>query len=139
MCSYSSFRHCIYKASPTTNPSFLLHSQSPSASQNVLILVEKWSKCRQLLFFSQIHNGFRLNSNPLFLVSSQVLDEYPDGNAWLGERGYRSGTSSKSGEWPVSYHGTSKPGANGIIVSKYEVNLISFIIIIIIKSNEVAI
>ncbi|GAA6215368.1 uncharacterized protein LOC108893845 isoform X2 [Lates japonicus] len=49
----------------------------------------------------------------------KVLDKYPDGNAWLGERGHCTTTESKPGEWPVSYHGTSKIGARGIIVSRY--------------------
>ncbi|KAK2809668.1 hypothetical protein Q5P01_000502, partial [Channa striata] len=48
----------------------------------------------------------------------QVLDKYEDGNTWLGTR-YRS-TDSKPGEWPVSYHGTSKPGAEGIIDGGYK-------------------
>ncbi|XP_074489731.1 uncharacterized protein LOC141766644 [Sebastes fasciatus] len=42
----------------------------------------------------------------------RVLDDYED-NTWLGTR-YRS-TESVPGEWPVSYHGTSKKGAGGII------------------------
>ncbi|XP_063067594.1 uncharacterized protein LOC134459223 [Engraulis encrasicolus] len=46
-----------------------------------------------------------------------VLDKYPDGNAWLGTPGYR--TCSAPGEWPVSYHGTSKAGAEGIIEDCY--------------------
>ncbi|XP_073327968.1 uncharacterized protein [Pagrus major] len=47
----------------------------------------------------------------------KVLDDY-DGNAWLGTR-YRS-TQSVPGEWPVSYHGTSKKGADGIIQGHYK-------------------
>ncbi|XP_073328648.1 uncharacterized protein [Pagrus major] len=47
----------------------------------------------------------------------RVLDDY-DGNAWLGTR-YRS-TQSVPGEWPVSYHGTSKKGADGIIQGHYK-------------------
>lgn len=54
---------------------------------------------------------------------SQVLDNY-DGNAWLGTR-YRS-TQSVPGEWPVSYHGTSKKGADGIIAGHYKVRLYQF-------------
>ncbi|XP_062276697.1 uncharacterized protein LOC133981853 [Scomber scombrus] len=47
----------------------------------------------------------------------KVLDKY-DENAWLGTR-YRS-TQSVPGEWPVSYHGTSKKGAEGIISGYYK-------------------
>ncbi|XP_038561403.1 uncharacterized protein LOC119893362 [Micropterus salmoides] len=47
----------------------------------------------------------------------RVLDKY-DGNTWLGNR-YRS-TESVPGEWPVSYHGTSKEGAEGIIAGFYK-------------------
>nr|XP_024659030.1 uncharacterized protein LOC101474011 [Maylandia zebra] len=47
----------------------------------------------------------------------KVLDKY-DGNAWLGTQ-YRS-TQSVPGEWPVSYHGTSKEGAEGIIEGFYK-------------------
>ncbi|XP_038561407.1 uncharacterized protein LOC119893366 [Micropterus salmoides] len=47
----------------------------------------------------------------------KVLDKY-DENTWLGNR-YRS-TESVPGEWPVSYHGTSKAGAEGIIERSYE-------------------
>ncbi|XP_061140220.1 uncharacterized protein LOC133157584 isoform X2 [Syngnathus typhle] len=51
----------------------------------------------------------------------KVWDKYPDGNAWLGERGYRTTTTySVPGEWPVSYHGTSKNGARAIIVTNYQ-------------------
>ena len=41
----------------------------------------------------------------------KVLDKYED-NTWLGERGTR--TASTAGEWPVSYHGTTKEAAEGI-------------------------
>nr|XP_004556396.2 uncharacterized protein LOC101472750 [Maylandia zebra] len=47
----------------------------------------------------------------------KVLNKY-DGNTWLGTR-YRS-TASVPGEWPVSYHGTSKEGAGGIIEGFYK-------------------
>ncbi|XP_053283404.1 uncharacterized protein LOC128444773 [Pleuronectes platessa] len=47
----------------------------------------------------------------------KVLDKYP-GNTWLGTT-YR-GTQSSPGEWPVSYHGTSKTGADGIIGDHYQ-------------------
>ncbi|XP_062246681.1 uncharacterized protein LOC133955712 [Platichthys flesus] len=47
----------------------------------------------------------------------KVLDKYP-GTTWLGTT-YR-GTQSSPGEWPVSYHGTSKTGAEGIIGDHYE-------------------
>ncbi|CAB1434909.1 unnamed protein product [Pleuronectes platessa] len=48
---------------------------------------------------------------------SHVLDKYP-GTTWLGTR-YRS-IQSSPGEWPVSYHGTSKTGAEGIIGNHYK-------------------
>ncbi|CAB1434907.1 unnamed protein product [Pleuronectes platessa] len=41
------------------------------------------------------------------------------GNTLLGTT-YRS-TQSSPGEWPVSYHGTSKTGADGIIGDHYKV------------------
>ncbi|KAL2086900.1 hypothetical protein ACEWY4_017959 [Coilia grayii] len=47
----------------------------------------------------------------------KVLDKYADGNAWLGSAGYRKG--SDPNEWPVSYHGTNRPGAQGIIDDHY--------------------
>lgn len=47
----------------------------------------------------------------------RVLGDYED-NTWLGTR-YRS-TESVPGEWPVSYHGTSKKGAEGIIEGYYK-------------------
>lgn len=47
----------------------------------------------------------------------KILNKYED-NKWLGTR-YRS-TSSVPGEWPVSYHGTSKQGADGIIEGFYK-------------------
>ncbi|XP_057693582.1 uncharacterized protein LOC130916697 isoform X4 [Corythoichthys intestinalis] len=50
----------------------------------------------------------------------KVWDKYPDGNVWLGERGHCTTTYSKLGEWPVSYHGTSKNGARAIIVTNYQ-------------------
>ncbi|XP_071783433.2 uncharacterized protein LOC139933267 [Centroberyx gerrardi] len=48
----------------------------------------------------------------------KVLDKYSGGNAWLG-KSWRS-TQSEPGEWPVSYHGTSQKGAEGIIEGHYE-------------------
>ncbi|XP_019737345.1 metabotropic glutamate receptor 8-like isoform X2 [Hippocampus comes] len=50
----------------------------------------------------------------------KVWDKYPDGNVWLGERGHGTTTCSKPGEWPVSYHGTTKNGARAIIVTNYQ-------------------
>ncbi|CAB1435846.1 unnamed protein product, partial [Pleuronectes platessa] len=47
----------------------------------------------------------------------KVLDKYP-GTTWLGTT-YRS-IQSSPGEWPVSYHGTSKTGAGGIIGDHYQ-------------------
>ncbi|KAI3370976.1 hypothetical protein L3Q82_023630, partial [Scortum barcoo] len=47
----------------------------------------------------------------------KVLHKYED-NKWLGTQ-YRS-TASVPGEWPVSYHGTSKQGAEGIIEGFYK-------------------
>ncbi|CAI5641795.1 unnamed protein product [Oreochromis niloticus] len=47
----------------------------------------------------------------------KVLDKY-DGNEWLGTAGYR--TRSVSGEWPVSYHGTSYDSACEIIKGRFK-------------------
>ncbi|GAA6215373.1 uncharacterized protein LOC108893838 [Lates japonicus] len=47
----------------------------------------------------------------------KILDKYCE-NTWLGTQ-YRS-TQSCPGEWPVSYHGTSKKGAEGIIEGYYK-------------------
>ncbi|XP_031610717.1 uncharacterized protein LOC116332017 [Oreochromis aureus] len=47
----------------------------------------------------------------------KVLDKY-DGNEWLGTAGYR--TWSVSGEWPVSYHGTSYDSACEIIKGRFK-------------------
>ena len=49
----------------------------------------------------------------------KVLDKYGD-NTWLGEDGIR--TASTPGEWAVSYHGTTKRGAEGIATQGYDVN-----------------
>ena len=46
-----------------------------------------------------------------YRYAMKVLDKYED-NTWLGEKGTR--TASTPGEWPVSYHGTSREGAEGI-------------------------
>ncbi|XP_077599025.1 uncharacterized protein LOC144214489 isoform X2 [Stigmatopora nigra] len=51
----------------------------------------------------------------------KVWDKYPDGNAWLGNRGHCTTKYSKHGEWPVSYHGTSDDGARAIIVTNYKI------------------
>ncbi|XP_076871543.1 uncharacterized protein LOC143521917 [Brachyhypopomus gauderio] len=48
----------------------------------------------------------------------KVLDKYEDGNGWLGSFGWRD--QSDPGEWPVSYHGTSKEAAEKIIASHYK-------------------
>ncbi|XP_026168282.1 uncharacterized protein LOC113133588 [Mastacembelus armatus] len=47
----------------------------------------------------------------------KVLDKY-DENTWLGNL-FRN-TQSVPGEWPVSYHGTSQGGAEGIIEGHYK-------------------
>ncbi|KAF6737107.1 hypothetical protein FQA47_014213 [Oryzias melastigma] len=47
----------------------------------------------------------------------KVLDKYGE-NKWLGNQ--KRETRSVPGEWPVSYHGTSKRGAKGIIKEGYE-------------------
>ncbi|KAK5883922.1 hypothetical protein CesoFtcFv8_020196 [Champsocephalus esox] len=52
-----------------------------------------------------------------YRMALKVKDKYPDGNTWLGSKGWRS--HSVAGEWPVSYHGTSSDGAKGIINSQY--------------------
>ena len=49
----------------------------------------------------------------------KVLNKYED-NTWLGDKGPR--TASTPGEWPVSYHGTSKEGAEGIATEGYDIN-----------------
>ncbi|XP_026222138.1 uncharacterized protein LOC113166290 [Anabas testudineus] len=52
-----------------------------------------------------------------FRYGLKVLNKYGD-NTWLGTS-YRS-TQSVPGEWPVSFHGTSKEGAEGIIDGYYK-------------------
>ncbi|KAL7891012.1 hypothetical protein AOLI_G00004880 [Acnodon oligacanthus] len=47
----------------------------------------------------------------------KVLDKYPDGNTWLGPKGWRN--ESAPGEWPVSFHGTSIHGAKAIAETHY--------------------
>lgn len=54
-----------------------------------------------------------------YRMALKVRGKYLDGDAWLGTDGWRS--HSVSGEWPVSYHGTSLDGAKGIIRSHYKV------------------
>ena len=54
-----------------------------------------------------------------YRLALKVLDKYED-NAWLGGIGTR--TASTAGEWPVSYHGTTKKGAEGIAMEGYDVN-----------------
>ncbi|KAL1268626.1 hypothetical protein QQF64_033989 [Cirrhinus molitorella] len=51
-------------------------------------------------------------------LAVKVLDKYPDGNAWLGKKGWRN--YSVDGEWPVSYHGTSMNSAKAIVESNYK-------------------
>ncbi|KAF3833650.1 hypothetical protein F7725_024854 [Dissostichus mawsoni] len=48
-----------------------------------------------------------------YRMALKVKGKYPDGDTWLGTKGWRS--HSVAGEWPVSYHGTSLGGARGII------------------------
>ncbi|XP_071060842.1 uncharacterized protein [Pseudochaenichthys georgianus] len=53
-----------------------------------------------------------------YRMALKVKGKYPDGDTWLGTKGWRS--HSVAGEWPVSYHGTSLDGARGIIKSHYK-------------------
>ena len=48
----------------------------------------------------------------------KVLNKYED-NTWLGEDGIR--TASTAGEWAVSYHGTTKEGAQGIASKGFDI------------------
>ncbi|XP_071806999.1 uncharacterized protein [Asterias amurensis] len=48
----------------------------------------------------------------------KVVDEYED-NTWLGPDGIRSETAT--GEWPVSYHGTSKRNLRGIVQDGFKI------------------
>ncbi|XP_068567592.1 uncharacterized protein [Cebidichthys violaceus] len=52
-----------------------------------------------------------------YRMALKVKGRYPDGDAWLGTKAWRS--HSVPGEWPVSYHGTSLDGVKGIIRSNY--------------------
>lgn len=47
----------------------------------------------------------------------KVLGKY-ESDAWLGNQ--KRSTESVPGEWPVSYHGTSMEGAEGIIYGSYK-------------------
>ena len=47
----------------------------------------------------------------------KVYDKYED-NIWLGKRGIR--TESTAGEWAISYHGTTREGAEGIAKEGYD-------------------
>ena len=52
-----------------------------------------------------------------YRFAMKVLDKYED-NTWLGGIGIR--TESTAGEWPVSYHGTTREGAEGIASEGYD-------------------
>lgn len=52
-----------------------------------------------------------------YRMALRVKGKYPDGDTWLGTRGWRK--HSVPGEWPVSFHGTSVDGARGIIRKHY--------------------
>ncbi|XP_031179018.1 uncharacterized protein LOC116066935 [Sander lucioperca] len=69
---------------------------------------------------SQCMRGDELYERPKgwYRMALKVKGKYPDGNTWLGTKGWRS--HSVPGEWPVSYHGTSLDGAKGIIKSHYK-------------------
>ena len=54
-----------------------------------------------------------------YRFAMKVFNKYED-NTWLGGRGTR--TASTAGEWPVSYHGTTKRGAEGIASEGYDIN-----------------
>uniref|UniRef100_W5MVF4 Uncharacterized protein n=1 Tax=Lepisosteus oculatus TaxID=7918 RepID=W5MVF4_LEPOC len=50
----------------------------------------------------------------------KVLSKYADGDRWLGVGDPEYRLTSASGEWPVSYHGTSEKGSEGIISGEYK-------------------
>ena len=54
-----------------------------------------------------------------YRFAMKVFNKYGD-NTWLGGIGTR--TASTAGEWPVSYHGTTKEGAEAIASEGYDVN-----------------
>ena len=69
---------------------------------------------------SECMRGDELYERPKgwYRMALKVKGKYPDGDTWLGTKGWRS--HSAPGEWPVSYHGTSLDGAKGIIRSHYK-------------------
>ncbi|XP_073319758.1 uncharacterized protein [Pagrus major] len=69
---------------------------------------------------SECTRGDELYERPKgwYRMALKVKGKYPDGDTWLGTKGWRS--HSVPGEWPVSYHGTSLKGAKGIIRSYYK-------------------
>ncbi len=69
---------------------------------------------------SECMRGDELYERPKgwYRMALKVKGKYPDGDTWLGTKGWRS--HSVPGEWPVSYHGTSLDGAKGIIRSHYK-------------------
>ncbi|KAL6455771.1 hypothetical protein MHYP_G00356220 [Metynnis hypsauchen] len=68
---------------------------------------------------SQCSRGGEPYSRPWgwYRVALKVKNKYRDGNTWLGSDGWRS--RSSTGEWPVSFHGTSIEGAKAITSSHY--------------------
>ena len=54
-----------------------------------------------------------------YRFAMNVLNKYED-KTWLGKSGTR--TASTAGEWPVSYHGTTREGAQGIASEGYDIN-----------------
>ena len=54
-----------------------------------------------------------------YRFAMKVYNKYGD-NTWLGGGGIR--TESTAGEWPVSYHGTTREGAEGIAKEGYDIN-----------------
>ena len=53
-----------------------------------------------------------------YRFAMKVYNKY-ENNTWLGGGGIR--TASTPGEWPVSYHGTTKKGAEGIASEGYDI------------------
>ncbi|XP_061780296.1 uncharacterized protein [Nerophis lumbriciformis] len=108
---------------------FISATLGRNAGQGGLLIDEdEFFDCRYDFDFTHLtdketfYRGGELYQRPCgwLRIALRVGDKYPDGNAWLGERGYSTTTCSVAGEWPVSYHGTSKKGAQGIIMCAYQ-------------------
>ncbi|KAM7397194.1 hypothetical protein PAMP_020186 [Pampus punctatissimus] len=124
-CNFDRMR-CTLETGVNATAAFLdTVVQAPPAPRDIVVDEDEFFDPRFDYDFTSLrdtqtfYRGGEVYERPCgwYRFALKVLNEYGD-NCWLGTS-FRS-TQSVPGEWPVSFHGTSRKGADGIIGGYYK-------------------